>query len=195
MNSTTHNYKYRRLLLSINLHPIDRANETGIRLDEATDYLDTLCTLKEWDYKNDYIYLSTSAGGERWAQEKVNKRRVQDLRRGFFKRMQYIEPDLILVSGKFTALELCRACKDLMWKRSTVSQLYRCNFNDLKPRAMVTPSWTAPTMLVPNFGYYGCDTIRRSRLPEGYWARMDMEVRRQMDLIEETERLRADWRL
>ena len=192
MNPLRQNHKSRHLLLVISLHPENPANPTGIREEQAKDYFQTLSLSQNWELKHDYIYLSISAGGERWAQDKANKRRVRDLRRGFYKRKQCTKPDLILISGKFTALEFRRALEDMMWKRSTVSQLYRCNFEDTIPRQVITPSWTAPVKLIPNLGYFGCESIRKARLPESYWGRMHLEVSKEMATIDENLRLQGE---
>jgi hypothetical protein len=192
MNPQRQSYKSRNLLLVVSLRPDDPANPTGIREKEAKDFFENLCVSQNWDYKHDYIYLSTSAGGERWAQDKANKRRVRDLRRGFSKRMQFTKPDLILISGKFTALEFCRALKDLMWSRSTVSQLYRCNFEDTLPRKIITPSWNSPVKLIPNLGFFGCESIRRARLPTSYWGRMLVDVRKEITSIDKRLKVLGD---
>lgn len=122
----------------------------------------------------DYVFNDENAGGETWAKKHATKIQLKRFRDNLQHRYFYHEPDFVLISGRYAALEFLRA---LRWSKrlhgtSTLKELYRTTYKDTKTRTIETFGRSIKCRLCTDLSWWGEDKIRTKNLPYEVWGKL-----------------------
>lgn len=165
-----------KLLLIICLQPFSAKTKGETRFNKLLSDLNDICHITHYKFAVDYVYPTSNGGGQTWAKDSKNEPRVRQYRANLRHRLERVKPDLILVSGRHTAIELNRILKPIEERGSQLKGLYRREFSELRALEIKTLMWSSPALMTPCLGHYGQSKIRQTSLPDLYWETLFMQI-------------------